>query len=107
MKKNILFISVIFMFIAVQIPADAQRKSMRTTKTRPNVDRPEVPSVSAYEAYIKYGSGKTILIHAGGESFEKRHILGALDINYEALKKGQIKLPNFPKKGIEIFTYCY
>lgn len=97
MKNYILFISIIFLFFAVPIYAQNQSQ----------VDFPEVPRISAYKAYIKYKSGKAIIIHAGGEVFESRHILGAFNVHGEAVSRGEIELPNFPMTGIEIFTYCY
>jgi len=65
---------------------------------------PDVPRISAYEAYIKYKEGKAIILHAGGESFSGRHILGAINVDIRMKKR---ILETFPKKGIEIFTYCY
>ena len=107
MKKSLLFFTAIFMLSAIQIDAYAQRDSKRTVKYRQGLDFPEVPRVSAYEAYVKYKTGKAIIIQAGGEAYKKRHILGALEIGQEAVRKGEIRLPKLPKKGIEIFTYCY
>jgi hypothetical protein len=91
------FVSLILFLFAVQIDAQNQNQ----------VDFPDVPRVSAYEAYVKYKDGKAIIIHAGGESFETRHIMGAINIPQEAVSQGKMKLPNFPKAGVEIFTYCY
>jgi hypothetical protein len=71
------------------------------------VDFPQVPRVSAYEAYLKAKSAKAIIVHAGGMKYELRHIMGALNINQEAVRKGQINLPKLPRSGVEIFTYCY
>jgi hypothetical protein len=74
----------------------------------PNVDFPDVPRVAVWEAYEKYKSGRAILIQAGGEVFERRHIKGALaSPDPEALHRGDAELPNYPMEGIEIFTYCY
>jgi hypothetical protein len=98
MKKCfLLFVLTILLLLAVQI--DAQNQSP--------VDFPEVPRVSAYEAYVKYKSGKAIIVHCGGAAYDNRHIVGAFSVNLEGYDKGEIKLPNFPKEGIEIFTYCY
>jgi hypothetical protein len=72
-----------------------------------NLDFPEVPRISAFEAYQKYKAGKAILVQAGGEGYERRHILGAHDVNGEKVGQGQIPLPNFPMRGLEIYTYCY
>jgi hypothetical protein len=100
--KHLLFIFAIFVSLVVQ--ADAQNPIRSNSRA---VDYPEVPRVSAYEAYVKYKAGKAIIIHAGGEAFERRHIIGAFYVSLDALSKGEIKLPNFPKNGSEIFTYCY
>jgi hypothetical protein len=98
MKKCFLFFVLTILFLlAVQI--DAQNQS--------GVDFPEVPRVSAYEAYVKYKSGKAIIVQCGGEAYDRRHIVGAFSVSSEGFDKGEIKLPNFPKEGIEIFTYCY
>ena len=107
MKKSLLFFTVIFILSGIQIDAHAQKGSKRTVKTSPNIDCPEVPRVSAYEAYAKFKAGKAIIIQAGGEAYKKRHILGALEIGQEAVRKGKIRLPKLPRIGIEIFTYCY
>lgn len=98
MKKCFLFFVPMILFLfAVQI--DAQNQSQ--------VDFPEVPRVSAYEAYVKYKSGKAIIVCGGGEAYDRRHILGAFNVSQEGVFRGEIKLPNFPTTGIEIFTYCY
>lgn len=107
MKKCITFIFLIVLFLAVQIEIQAQNPSIGKAKTKKYSDYPEVPRASAYEAYVKYKAGKAIIIQAGGEKYERRHILGAFNIGQEAVRRGQIKLPKLPKKGVEIFTYCY
>ena len=95
MKKELLFLPI--MILLLVIPVGAQNKA----------ENPAVPRVSAWEAYTKYKAGKAILIHAGGELFEKRHIVGAFNVDAPAvLNKGR-KLPNFPQKGMEIIIYCY
>ena len=68
---------------------------------------PDVPRVSVFEAYEKYKSGRAIVIQAGGEVFERRHIAGAYVVDAEAISRGDAELPNYPMEGIEIFTYCY
>ena len=100
MKK---FILLTFLVLALQIDTQAQTPS----NSRVKVAHPEVPRVSAYEAYLKYKAGNAIIIHAGGESYQRRHILRAFDVNQELVRLGKIKLPKFPRKKIEIFTYCY
>ena len=98
MKKCFLFfVLTILSLLAVQI--DAQNQSQ--------VDFPDVPRVSAYEAYVKYKSGKAIIVQCGGEAYDRRHIVGSFSVSPDAVNRGEIKLPNFPKQGIEIFTYCY
>jgi hypothetical protein len=99
MKKYILFISIIFLFQAFQVAAQNQRQ----------VDFPEVPRVSAYEAYAKYKNGKAIILHASGDKYNRRHITGAINVSAEELGKDtHLKLiQKLPKEGIEIFTYCY
>lgn len=109
MKKCILLI-IVFLFIAIQTTAQTQKE-----EERGNVDFPWVPRISAYEAYVKYKNGKAFILHAGGEKFIGRHILGAINLNPEELGKDiedgkEVKLKilrKFPKEGIEIFTYCY
>ena len=107
MKKRAMIAYLFVIFLAIQIPCYAQRISKERVKTRPNVDFPEVPRVLAYEAYVKYKAGKAIIIQAGGESFERRHIIGALNIPGEAVERGEVRLPKLPRRGIEIFSYCY
>lgn len=107
MKKWMVFASVLFLFLSVQMDVQAQKSHIRSAKTRNKVARPEIPRVSAYEAYLKYKAGKAIIFQAGGCNYEDRHILGAFNIGAGAVRKGEIKLPKLPKKGIEIFTYCY
>ena len=107
MKHFVLVALAIFIFLAGQTDVRSQMPAVQKPTARSNVDFPEVPRVSAYEAYVKFKAGKAIIIHAGGQKYESRHILGAFNVGREAVAKGRIKLPNFPKRGIEIFTYCY
>jgi len=100
MNKYVLFVSVILLFLAGQINGQIKIPS------KGEVDFPEVPRVSAYEAYLKYKEGKTIIVQAGGEDYRIRHIIGALNAGPEAGIKRNI-IQNLPKSGIEIFTYCY
>jgi hypothetical protein len=101
MKNYALFIFIILLFFAVQTHAQ-NHKQLNEKK----VLYPEIPRVSAYEAYLKYKEGKAIIFHGGGEKFNVRHIMGAynLDVPYEMMDKILVK---FPKEGVEIFTYCY
>ena len=101
MKNYILFISIIVLFFAVPIHAQNQQQSIEK-----KVAYPEIPRVSAYEAYLKYKEGKAIIFHGGGDRFDRRHILGAFNLNVEDKLMDKI-LTKFPKEGMEIFTYCY
>jgi hypothetical protein len=101
MKRWMLFISVILLSLTLQVYAQNQ-----IPLQKPKVDNPEVPRVSAYEAYLKYKEGKAIIVQAGGEDYRTRHIIGALNAGPEAGIKRNIFL-NLPKSGMEIFTYCY
>ncbi len=69
-------------------------------------DFPEVPRVSAYEAYVKFKAGKAILLFGGGERYEGRHIMGSHNLDVEDKLKDKILL-KFPREGIDLFTYCY
>jgi len=102
MKKNMLLFSVIFLVFVVQGAAQDQLKSSGKV-----VDSPDVPRISAHEAYKKYKAGKALLIHAGGEAFERRHIFGAFHVIHQGVLNGSMRLPNLPKDGVEIYTYCY
>ena len=107
MKKFLLFSIAIFMFLTFQTDALSQMPSINKAKKRPGVDYLKVPRVSAYEAYVKFKTNKAIIIQAGGITYENRHILGALNYGSEKVQRGNIKFPKFPRRGIEIFTYCY
>jgi len=99
MKKCMLLASIIFLLLTFQVNAQSE-KPLGERK----VAYPEIPRVSAYEAYLKYKEGKAIIFHGGGETYSGRHILGAynLDVKDEVMDKILVK---FPKEGIEIFTY--
>lgn len=107
MKNLVLVALAIFMFLAGQTDVRSQMPAIQKPTARPKVALPEVPRGSAYEAYVKFKAGKAMIIHTGGEKYERRHILGALEIEQEAVRKGKIRLPKLPMRGIEIFTYCY
>ena len=98
---------MIFLLIPILVDAQNLVPPKRTVINKAKVNFPEVPRVSAYEAYVNFKAGKAIIIHAGGIKYENRHIIGALNIGQEAVAKGLIKLPKLPRKEIEIFTYCY
>ena len=110
MKKSLLFFTAIFMLSAIQIDAYAQRSPVKTPRSKA-VDYSEVPRISAYKAYVAYKAGKAIILHAGGEIYERRHIMGAMDVidpnDPNAGSNYKVRIPKLPKKGIEIFTYCY
>jgi len=98
MRRCFLFsIGVILFSFVVQ--SDAQNPI--------EANHPEVPRVSAYEAYVKFKAAKAIIIHAGGEAYAIRHIMGAFNVPEAEVTSGKIKLPKFPMTGIEIFIYCY
>jgi hypothetical protein len=97
MKKYVLLSSLILLFLSGQINGQIKMPS------KGKVDYPDVPRVTAYEAYVKYKDGKATILHAGGEAYNKRHILGAFNLE----KYNDQSLSKFPKKGVEIFTYCY
>ena len=94
MKTRFLsFVPIILFLLAAQIDAQGRKQ----------VDYAWIPRVSAFEAYGKYKDGKAIILHAGGEAYKLRHIVGAFNME----KYNDSILLKFPKKGIEIFTYCY
>lgn len=93
MRKYLLFVCIIFIFF---LSGEAWP-----------IDYPEAPRVSSYEVYEKYKAGKAILIHAGGEDYKKRHIIGALEIPWDFVREGKMEVPNLPRTGKEYFTYCY
>jgi len=101
--KNCLFCLSLLIFLFV---GSVYAKNIMQPEKN-DLDYPEVPRISAYEAYKQYKAGKAIIIHAGGASYEKRHILGSHDSDSEKVRHGQIPLPNFPMAGLEIYTYCY
>ncbi len=120
MKRHIMLIVVSLQFLAVIANAQgipgvgSSGKSYKTLvptpqpQERSSVDYPEVPRISAYEASLNYKAGKAILVQAGGEVFERRHIVGAFDLMFtEDVTSGKVQIPNFPAEGIEIYTYCY
>ena len=94
-----MFICLIYLLLAVQINAQTQIEP-----SKEDLDYPWVPRISAYEAYVKYKEGKAIIFHGGGLHYNKRHIMGAINLD---LKDRKELLSKYPKKGIEIFTYCY
>jgi len=99
--KYVIYAFVIFSFLAGQINAQNQTQSGEV-----EIPYPQIPRVSAYEAYSKYKEGKAIIFHAGGLHYSKRHILGAFNLDVSDELKDE-RLKKFPKVGIEIFTYCY
>ena len=105
MKKYLLLVPIIFWLFSDSIYAQNQLPPVMTGARQ--IDYPDVPRISAYEAYEKVKAGKAILIQAGGEEFKRRHILSAFDIPFQEVEKGEIVIPNFPREGKEIFTYCY
>jgi len=102
MKRYFFLVSIWFLVLIGQIFAQTQIQYQERA-----VDFPEVPRITAYEAYKEYKAGKALLIHAGGESFQKRHIMGAYDVHAESTIKGETPLPALPMRGLTIFVYCY
>ncbi len=104
MKKFALIISVVLLFFAVQLKAQNQIQP----RVGEEIPYPQIPRVSAYEVYTKYKSGKVILLYAGGlgQQYKNRRIMISFNMDFkeEILDK---LLPKFPKRGMEIFTYCY
>jgi hypothetical protein len=98
MKKCVLFTAMILLVLTAGIGAQTQIPSKSEI-----LNYPEVPRISAYEAYVKYKEGKAIILHGGGEAYSKRHIIQAFNLE----KYNDEILQRFPKQGIEIFTYCY
>ncbi len=101
MKKS-LIICGILLFLAVPLIALGEEEREISA-----VDYPDVPRISALEAYTKYKAGKAIIIQAGGEAYEKRHIVGAYNVPEGRVSHGDVQLPNFPDSGVEIFVYCF
>jgi hypothetical protein len=101
MRKSTIITFIILSFFVCQINAQNQIQTREE-----EVPYPQVPRVSAYEVYTKYKAGKAIIFHAGGELYNRRHIVGAFNLDVPDESKDKI-LPKFPKEGIEIFTYCY
>ena len=99
MRERYIVFCALILICAISIEAQSQPSRGDT-----EVDYPWVPRVSAYEAYVKSKSGKAVILCGGGESFGRRHIVGAFNVD---LKDREPILKRFPKKGIEIFTYCY
>ena len=105
MKKFIMSAFAWLLLMATQLNAQTYLQSGGDEPLHP-----DVPRISAYEAYLKYKEGKAIILHAGGESFSGRHILGAFNLDIPAMRINSERkriLETFPKEGIEIFTYCY
>ena len=97
--KILLYATLIILFILpVQVHAQSQTKTTNTN----DVAYSWIPRVSAYEAYTKYKEGKAIILHAGGQKYYDRHLVGAL--NYDVKPRAHL-INKLPKRGIEIFTY--
>lgn len=106
--NHVMYALVIPLFLAGQINGQTQVPSSKKI-----IAFPELPRVSAYEAYIKFKAGKAIILHAGGEEFRKRHIMGSFNLenfseNVDVDDSIQGKIfRKLPKEGVEIFIYCY
>lgn len=103
MLRYIICILITFLFSTLQINAQSYTKS---SGEEIEIPYPQIPRVTAYEAYLKYKEGKAIIFHAGGMSYSGRHILGAFNLDVVDELRDE-RLQKFPKTGIEIFTYCY
>lgn len=101
MRKCRILIPLIILFFVCEIDAQNSKRSGELP-----VQYPDIPRVSAYEAYNLYKAGNLIILHAGGEGYNKRHIAGAFNLDVGDDLKEKI-VSRFPKKGIEILTYCY
>jgi len=99
MKQCMLLISGFILLFVIQVRAQTQIQPKERV-----VDFPEIPRVSAMEAYVKYKNGKAIILHGGGVAYKERHIIGALNFDF---KDREERIKRLPKKGFEIFTYCY
>jgi hypothetical protein len=102
MKRYLFLGNIWFLILVGQIYAQAQAQFQEKV-----VDFPEVPRITAYEAYNEYKAGKALLIHAGGELFQKKHIMGAYDVPAGRTIKGETPLPALPMTGLSMFVYCY
>jgi hypothetical protein len=98
MNKIKAFIFILFFFSVNLVYAQNQ---MRREEA---VDYPEIPRITAHEAFLKYKQGKALIFHAGGESYERRHLQGAFNID---LRNAEKMLAKFPKQGLEMIIYCY
>ena len=106
--KNFFIIFIAFLLILPKITfANKIILTQKRLTNKSSVDFPEVPRISAKNAFLLFKSGKAIIVHSGGQKFERRHINGAINISQEAVSHGKIKLPRLPKKNIYIITYCY
>jgi hypothetical protein len=103
-KKYIVIILVIILFSYIE--TNAQNLLHEKIVKEREITYPQIPRASAYEVYSKFKEGKAIIFHAGGEQYNKRHILGAFNLDVDDSMKDRI-LPRFPKEGVEIFAYCY
>ena len=73
-----------------------------------SVDFPHVPRISVPDAFSYFTAGKAILVQADSkESFANRRVLGAINCQQERVCSGKEKLPNFPRSGKLIITFCY
>ncbi len=108
MKKSLVICGIL---LCLTIPLIAQGAEDREIGAEDReisaTDFPDIPRITALDAYTKYKAGKAIIVQAGGQPFTRRHIVGAYDVNEDAVRKGKKELPDFPMQGIDILVYCY
>jgi hypothetical protein len=102
MKKQILLVGLILSLFILPLYGQEHGEDKKA-----KVAEPDLPRVSAYEAYLKYKAGKAIIIQSGGFAYEKRHVIGAYNLGSEDVRYGRVEVPNFPMSGMEIFIFCY
>jgi len=101
----VISISLIMIVFSPHVHASLRLVSSKTTTQ--NITLPQVPRVSAYEAYQKFKAGKAIIVDSHSDNVTGRRIAGAIFISSDNVRLGKTKLPPLPKTGVEIFTYCY
>lgn len=97
MKKSIMSLFIIFfIIIIIQSNFYAQDQQQFNLKT-----------ISAAKAATYIMAGKAILLHTGGEAYNRRHIMNSIEVHPTEIMEKKKPIPVLPRKGIVIFTYCY